>query len=161
MSINDGFEKQIVLMKRQKRTKVHVPLPPYYINIYNTNQSQEQQEQAEIVAKCTLEAYTEELISRFKDGGNHDTYMIPSGETFVEIVCGGYWYERASVRCYEPLTAVQLFIDAMERYFVTKPNGQTLHWRTRPAWAQRFDEPMQDVLFPEKIYSIYARLVLV
>ena len=133
--------------------------------------SQEQQDQAEILAKCTLEAYTEELALRFSDGGNYDTYKIATGETFVEIVCGGYMQGRLPVRCYEPLTAVQLFIDAMERYFVTKPYGQVLHWRTRPEWKKYMVDEIdrwhfdtggsEDHRMTRIIYSIYTRLALV
>lgn len=152
-----AFSERIEQQKKDKGTKVHVPLPPY--SMHSEDTSKEQQEQAEIAAKYTLETYMEELKKRFVAGSDYDTDKIATGETFVEIVCGGYMQGRSPVRCYEPLTAVQLFIDAVERYFAIVPYGQTLHWRTRPEWAQRHVGEDEAIL--RTIYSIYARLVLV
>ena len=170
MSLSESFETQISIQQSHLRgaSRIHIPLSPYY---YGLETSKEDIACAELKAEACLKLYTEELAKRFKDGGEYDTYKIISGETFVEIVCGGYYNGFLPVHCYEPLTAVQLFIDAIERYFATNRGGKVLHWRTRPEWKSHTLDAIEQwhnehgrherYQTLRLVYNIYARLVLV
>ena len=154
--------------QRTRATCIQVPLVPHTYAYSDAGVLLHQISPPVEEAQSILHAYREELRERFEEVcGEYDTFQIPSGELFVEIVCGGYFNGSLPVRCYEPLTAVQLFIDAMERYFVSKPEGRVLHWRTRPEWMQIIVKESGELgcephaNYTRDVYSIYARLVLV
>lgn len=152
---------------------VHVPLEPYMVDKHTDGPDVSRKR--ELDARGVLTEYEADLACRFQDGGDYDSYRIATGETFVEIVCGGYMNGYSPVRCYEAFTAVQLFIDAMERYFATIPHGKTIHWRAHPQWQSYSVEERDHWVDPcvavessgyksrtvRVIYSIYARLVLI
>lgn len=118
------------------------------------------------IARKELRNYAEELEYRFTPGGHFDTYCITTGERFVELVCGGIINDENPsplCHCFDPLTAVQIFKDTIERYINGRKSG-TIYWHTLPDlnWSIR------EYVYPREqggnekrvVYSIYARLLI-
>ena len=118
-------------------------------------------------ANHALARYVRELEQRFEPGGVFDTRLLPTGEEFIEIVCGHPFANRSLYRCFSPLLAVQIFADAVERYVVYGRTTGTLYWRTHPELRQNtsaletWDEDMQKQhKWEETYYAIRARLLI-
>lgn len=86
-----------------------------------------------------LATYVKELETRFVYGGNFDTAVIPSGETFTEIFSGLIWpypedgesFTDIMCTCASAEVAIQVFKDTFERYIGGKTSG-TVYWRVYP-----------------------------
>ena len=119
------------------------------------------------LADAALARYVEALESRFLPGGVFDTRIIPTGQEFMEIVCGHPFSGRVLCRIFSPLLAVQLFADAVERYVVQGRTSGTLYWRVHPQMRdstyhlKSWDEDRQrGHTWDETIYTIRARLLI-
>ena len=118
-------------------------------------------------AQEALKQYVADLERRFTLGGCYDTRLLPTGEEFIEIVCGHPFNGRTLCKIYSPLLAVQLFIDAVERYVAQGRIAGTLYWRVHPGLRdctyhlKSWDEDMRrDHTWDETIYTIRARLLI-
>ena len=118
-------------------------------------------------AQEALTRYVADLERRFTFGGFYDTRILPTGEEFIEIVCGHPFDGRILCKVFSPILAVQLFADAVERYVVQGRVSGTIYWRTHPQMRdftyhlKEFDEDMQrDHKWDETIYAIRARLLI-
>ena len=118
------------------------------------------------MAQYRLKQYVAALEQRFACGGVFDTRLLPTGEEFVEIVCGHPFARRVLYRCFSPLLAVQLFADAVERYVVQGRTTGTLYWRVHPELRQNtsisetWDEEMQQQHKEETYYTVRSRLLI-
>ena len=125
-------------------------------------------------AQAKLDAYVAQLGKRFLHGGLYDTFRIPSGEVFVEFVCGGEFDGRTLCQCYTPQVAVRIFIDTVERYIASVPKAygpgrnQTLYWRVYPQmrgidtgeWSRYDEELACTVAKRETLFNVWARLLI-
>ena len=116
-------------------------------------------------AQRQLQLYTDFLKARFKDGGLFDTFCIPSGELFVEFVCGGIldasYLEKHNhypyiIRCFDPLFAVHFLQDGVEKYIGRRVVG-TLYWRVLPELNARI---YGDDVYRHYEYNCYTRLYI-
>ena len=119
------------------------------------------------LAEAALVRYVEDLGRRFASGGVFDTRIIPTGQEFIEVVCGHPFSGRVLCKVYSPLLAVQLFIDAVERYIVQGRTSGTLYWRVHPELRQNtskletWDEDMQKQRkWEETYYTVRSRLLI-
>ena len=119
------------------------------------------------LAEAALARYVEALENRFLPGGVFDTRIIPTGQEFMEIVCGHPFSGRVLCRIFSPLLAVQLFADAVERYVVQGRTSGTLYWRVHPELRQNtskletWDEDMQKQRkWEETYYTVQSRLLI-
>ena len=118
-------------------------------------------------AEEALKQYVADLERRFAFGGFYDTRVIPTGEEFIEIVCGHPFDGRILCKIFSPMLAVQLFVDAVERYVVQERTTGTIYWSVHPQMRyftyhfKEWDEFMQrDNKREETIYTILARLLI-
>ena len=120
------------------------------------------------LADAALARYVEALEGRFVSGGIFDTRIIPTGQEFMEIVCGHPFNGRGLCKVYSPLLAVQLFIDAVERYVAQGRTSGTIYWRVYPALRgvtsqlETWDKDMQaQHKWEETHYAVRSRLLIV
>lgn len=127
-------------------------------------------------ARKALKEYVAQLDSRFLLGGWFDTRCIPTGEEFVEFVCGGEVNPLGSplCRCFSPHVAVRIFIDTVERYIASRPQKygpsrhQTLYWRVHPMlmvcdtgeWTGYDVDLERTVTKRETLFNVRARLLI-
>lgn len=118
-------------------------------------------------AEEALKQYVADLERRFTLGGVYDRRLLPTGEEFIEIVCGHPFNGRVLCIIFSPLLAVQLFADAVERYVVQERVAGTIYWRVHPALRQctsqreTWDEDMRkQYKWEETYYTVRSRLLI-
>lgn len=119
------------------------------------------------LAEQALQRYVADLEQRFVHGGVYNTRRLPTGEEFREIVCGHPFGGATLCRCLSPLLAVQLFVDAVERYVIEGRTAGTVYWRVYPhlrsctdEWQHYEEDFHRTITTRETRYAIRARLLV-
>lgn len=112
-----------------------------------------------------LESIVADLESRFHAGGTFDTFCIPTGEEFVELLSGGIlstdYNSRIPCKCSSPSVAVQTFQDALERYVGGRPTG-VVSWHTKPELQSivQIYKDEDNVEHADEWWLVYSRLLI-
>ncbi len=123
-------------------------------------------------AVAQLECQLSPRVHGFESHPGHEAKLGPTGEPYVTMMPGGVNPEgqQASAICRSPEIAVQLWLDAAERYLadrMIKADGDLrLYWRIRPElnevmlYAIFKYPPHPDITTELTWYTVYSRLLI-